>query len=43
MDMKLEVVVLPVTDVDRAKQFYLSRDGVWTPMLQQATISVSFN
>lgn len=24
MDMKLEVVVLPVTDVDRAKQFYLS-------------------
>jgi catechol 2,3-dioxygenase-like lactoylglutathione lyase family enzyme len=22
MDMKLEVVVLPVTDVDRAKQFY---------------------
>jgi catechol 2,3-dioxygenase-like lactoylglutathione lyase family enzyme len=24
MDMKLEVVVLPVADVDRAKQFYLS-------------------
>jgi catechol 2,3-dioxygenase-like lactoylglutathione lyase family enzyme len=24
MDMKLEVVVLPVTDVDRAKEFYLS-------------------
>jgi catechol 2,3-dioxygenase-like lactoylglutathione lyase family enzyme len=23
MDMKLEVVVLPVSDVDRAKQFYL--------------------
>jgi catechol 2,3-dioxygenase-like lactoylglutathione lyase family enzyme len=22
MDMKLEVVVLPVSDVDRAKQFY---------------------
>jgi catechol 2,3-dioxygenase-like lactoylglutathione lyase family enzyme len=22
MDMKLEVVVLPVADVDRAKQFY---------------------
>jgi catechol 2,3-dioxygenase-like lactoylglutathione lyase family enzyme len=24
MDMKLEVVVLPVSDVDRAKQFYLN-------------------
>lgn len=24
MDMRLEVVVLPVTDVDRAKEFYLS-------------------
>ena len=24
MDMKLEVVVLPVADVDRAKEFYLS-------------------
>ena len=24
MDMKLEVVVLPVSDVDRAKQFYLT-------------------
>ena len=24
MDMKLEVVVVPVTDVDRAKRFYLS-------------------
>jgi catechol 2,3-dioxygenase-like lactoylglutathione lyase family enzyme len=26
MDMKLEVVVLPVSDVDRAKQFYASLD-----------------
>ena len=25
MDMKLEVVVVPVTDVDRAKQFYTLR------------------
>ena len=24
MDMRLEIVVLPVSDVDRAKQFYLS-------------------
>ena len=23
MDMKLEIVVIPVSDVDRAKQFYL--------------------
>jgi catechol 2,3-dioxygenase-like lactoylglutathione lyase family enzyme len=29
MDMKLEVVVLPVADVDRAKQFYLSLG--WRP------------
>ncbi|MFC4330903.1 VOC family protein [Streptomyces andamanensis] len=27
MDMKLEVVVLPVSDVDRAKQFYTERLG----------------
>nr|BFD87749.1 hypothetical protein StreXyl84_71500 [Streptomyces sp. Xyl84] len=27
MDMKLEVVVLPVSDVDRAKQFYTERMG----------------
>ncbi|AHH16245.1 glyoxalase-like domain-containing protein [Nocardia nova SH22a] len=27
MDMKLEVVVLPVTDVDRAKTFYTERLG----------------
>jgi hypothetical protein len=25
MDLKLEVVVVPVTDVDRAKQFYQGR------------------
>ncbi|WP_433591839.1 VOC family protein [Nocardia sp. CA-145437] len=27
MDMKLEVVVLPVSDVDRAKAFYVDRLG----------------
>jgi catechol 2,3-dioxygenase-like lactoylglutathione lyase family enzyme len=27
MDLKLEVVVVPVTDVDRAKDFYLSKLG----------------
>jgi len=43
MDMKLEVVVLPLTDVDRAKHFYLHWDGVWTPMSRQATTSVSSN
>ena len=29
--MKLEVVVLPVTDVDRAKAFYQGLGGAWTP------------
>jgi predicted enzyme related to lactoylglutathione lyase len=27
MDMKLELVVLPVTDVDRAKEFYAEKVG----------------
>lgn len=27
MDWKLEVVVVPVTDIDRAKEFYLSKLG----------------
>jgi catechol 2,3-dioxygenase-like lactoylglutathione lyase family enzyme len=27
MDWKLEVVVVPVTDIDRAKQFYLDKMG----------------
>jgi catechol 2,3-dioxygenase-like lactoylglutathione lyase family enzyme len=27
MDWKLELIILPVTDVDRAKQFYLDRLG----------------
>ena len=31
VDMKLEVVVLPVSDVDRAKQFYEALGGGWTP------------
>ena len=31
MDMKLEVVVLPVSDVDRAKDFYQALGGGWTP------------
>jgi hypothetical protein len=29
--MKFEVVVIPVSDVDRAKEFYLSWGGGWTP------------
>ena len=28
MDWKLELVALPVTDVDRAKQFYVEKLGV---------------
>jgi catechol 2,3-dioxygenase-like lactoylglutathione lyase family enzyme len=27
MDFKLELVIIPVTDVDRAKEFYLERAG----------------
>ena len=27
MDFKLELVIIPVTDVDRAKDFYLERAG----------------
>lgn len=36
MDMKLEVVTIPVSDVDRAKQFY-GRLGVTPPMVVQFT------
>ena len=32
MDTKLEVVVIPVSDVDRSKRFYENWDGVWTPI-----------
>ena len=31
VDLKLEVVTLPVTDVDRAKGFCRASDGGWTP------------
>ena len=37
VDMKLEVVVIPVSDVDRAKRFYASWDGGWTPISPSAT------
>jgi catechol 2,3-dioxygenase-like lactoylglutathione lyase family enzyme len=33
MDWKLQLILLPVTDVDRAKQFYLDKLGftlTWT-------------
>jgi hypothetical protein len=30
MDMKLEVVVIPVSDVDRAKRFYEKLGFAWT-------------
>ena len=30
MDMKLEVLVVPVSDVDRAKRFYEKRGSAWT-------------
>jgi hypothetical protein len=39
VDMKLEVVTLPVADVDRAKSFYQSWDGDWTVISTSATTS----
>ena len=35
MDMKLEVVVLPVSDVDRAKRFYAEQVGFVVDVDQQ--------
>jgi hypothetical protein len=31
-DMKLEVVIIPVSDVDRSKEFYQSSDGGSMPI-----------
>ena len=39
LDMKLEVVVIPVSDVDRAKSFYLSSDGGSMPTAPLVTTS----
>ena len=41
-DLKLEVVVIPVSDVDRAKGFYESLGWRWTPISQAVTIGGSF-
>ena len=35
MDWKLEVVVLPVTDVDRAKKFYAEQVGFYVDVDQE--------
>ena len=35
-EFKLEVVVVPVSDVDRAKRFYGASAGGSTPMLRAA-------
>jgi catechol 2,3-dioxygenase-like lactoylglutathione lyase family enzyme len=37
MDMRLEIVVLPVSDVDRAKQFYVGWAGGRTPISSSMT------
>ena len=39
MDMKLEVVVVPVSDVDRAKTFYRRSGGGRTPTSPPARTS----
>jgi hypothetical protein len=36
-DMKLEVVVIPVSDADRAKEFYGDSGGGSTPTLPATT------
>lgn len=42
MDMKLEVVNLPVTDVDRAKAFYVDQVGFVADHDQQVTETLRF-
>ncbi|MGZ4625593.1 MAG: hypothetical protein ACXV3S_04750 [Kineosporiaceae bacterium] len=37
MDLKLEVVIVPVSDVDRAKQFYKGLGWRRTPMSSRTT------
>ena len=39
IDMALEVVTLPVSDVERAKRFYEGSDGASTPTSPPATTS----
>ena len=42
MDLKLELVLIPVSDVDRAKAFYTERVGfTWTSITSPATNSAS--
>ena len=41
VDMKLEVVVVPVSDVDRAKEFYAGSGGGSTPTSPSRTASAS--
>jgi predicted lactoylglutathione lyase len=41
--MKIEVVTLPVSDVDRAKRFYQSLGGGSTPTSSWAMPSAQFN
>jgi hypothetical protein len=40
VDMKLEVVVIPVSDIDRAKEFYARLAGGSTPTAPSAITSV---
>ena len=39
VDMKFEIVVIPVSDVDRAKTFYAASDGGSTPTSTTARAS----
>ena len=42
MDWKIEVVVIPVSDLDRAKQFYADQCGFVVDLDHQATESIRF-
>ena len=41
MDMKLELVMVPVTDIDRAKEFYVGRGSSATTTRRSARRSGS--
>lgn len=43
MDLKLEVVVVPVADVDRAKGFYEAAGSGWTSITSVTTTSACAN
>jgi hypothetical protein len=39
VDMMLEIVIIPVSDADRSKEFYTRLGGGWTPTSPAVTTS----